>query len=134
MWRPQPWQNANPTGVGVPQRGHGIVAFELRGAGAPTPWFVGTAPSDGGAAFAGCSVGPVCSVFGPTPGYAIGCACMGGGVMSGGGATGMGGGVIIGICGCIGGGAISAEPHPRQNFMPGGFSLRHIWQMTGNPA
>jgi hypothetical protein len=25
-------------------------------------------------------------------------------------------------------------PQPRQNFMPGGFSLRHIGQTTGNPA
>jgi hypothetical protein len=25
-------------------------------------------------------------------------------------------------------------PHPRQNFIPGGFSLRHIGQTTGNPA
>jgi hypothetical protein len=133
MCSPHCWQYANPTGVGVPQRGHDTVdGRPARGGDASGP--------------RGAKPGPPAPV--PTPicgGAPIGCAT--GGAINGPDGAAIGDGVANGPAGgaTIGapsGGAnagepgvvCSAAPQLRQNFIPGGFSPRHDPQMiAGNP-
>jgi hypothetical protein len=75
------------------------------------------------------------AVFAGDDGRATGGGGSAAGVIIGGAAI---GGPIIGAP-PIGGGALGAAaasplPQLRQNFMPGGFSPRHVPQITGNPG
>jgi hypothetical protein len=108
MCRPQPWQYAKPTGVCVPQRGHAIVE----------PCGARGAPATGAGIAAATGIGR------PAEGNTLG-VC----------------GSVLRTPAPIAGdpGVVWPRPVPqlRQNFMPGGFSPRHIGQMTlaaGNPA
>ena len=127
MWSPHCWQYANPSGVGVPQRGHVIDEPCALGVGAGGyavgPWgatWVGPA----GAAGSGVTNGPGAGIpprGDPTGGLAIGPpgGMPIGGAMRGGGAPAW---------------PPSALPQLRQNFMPGGFSPRQTPHTLGNPG
>ena len=103
--RPHCWQYANPTGVGVAQRGHVIVL----------PAGVGRGDTTDGEAIGPPGAG---AISGPGAGDIIGAPTAGPN------------GFIAGVVGCI----ASVAPQLRQNFMLPGFSPRHCAQMTvGNP-
>jgi hypothetical protein len=112
---PHCWQYAKPIGVEVPHRGHVIVLPCTRAA-------IGIG--------AGVASGPGGGIADGMPGSGIGIGAPWPGAVGaiGSGAIGSGIGAIAGVIGP------SADPHARQNFMPGGFSPWHTPQMMGNPA
>jgi hypothetical protein len=110
MCRPHCWQYANPIGVAVPHRGQLIVL----------PSAAGARLSERGAREGSSCDGAIAGAYA-------------GAIIGAGAGTGwlpkLARGPAAAADDCA-----SDAPQLRQNFMPGGFSPRHIWQIVGNPA
>jgi hypothetical protein len=101
---PHCWQNANAAGVAPLHRGHWTLPLAPGGAVGMPAWPPTIGGGGSGPGGSGPPIGP--PIGGPIP--------------------------IAGDPGVVT--PPSTVPQLRQNFMPGGFSPRHVGHMTGNPG